>query len=216
MLTFEAIEEFEPGPRWAALFERHWPRYRAWFLHEGEAARTSYAASLRALQEHMPELVPTYEKVCALAGGGDLEARFLGDVGAAVVPRRLLAGGLAGRRPDPRPELRLRARAARGLDPPHPLGAAGDRIRRLRLGAARRAQRRRPRRLARLRRAQGRRAAASASRSSSATCSRRARRRSRRGRRCAACPTTSRTRSRSWTATATSAPPTSRPTATSC
>ncbi len=78
MLTFEAIEEFEPGPRWAALFERHWPRYRAWFLQEGEAARTSYAGSLRALQEHMPELVPTYERCCELAGGGDLEARFLG------------------------------------------------------------------------------------------------------------------------------------------
>jgi len=78
VITFEAIEEFEPGPRWAALFERHWPRYRAWFLHEGESARTSYAASLQALQEHMPELLPTYEKVCALAGGGDVEARFLG------------------------------------------------------------------------------------------------------------------------------------------
>ncbi len=77
MLTFEAIEELEPGPRWAELFERHWPRYRAWFLHEGEAARTSYAESLRALQEHMPELVPTYTRVCELAGGGDLEARFL-------------------------------------------------------------------------------------------------------------------------------------------
>jgi predicted choloylglycine hydrolase len=78
MLAFEAIEEFEPGPRWAALFERHWPRYRSWFLHEGEPARTSYAASLRALQEHMPELLGTYERVCELAGGGDLEARFLG------------------------------------------------------------------------------------------------------------------------------------------
>jgi predicted choloylglycine hydrolase len=78
VITFEAIEEFEPGPRWAALFERHWPRYRAWFLHEGESARTSYAASLRALEEHMPELLPTYERVCGLAGGGDIEARFLG------------------------------------------------------------------------------------------------------------------------------------------
>ena len=78
MLAFEAIEEFEPGPRWATLFERHWPRYKAWFLHEGEGARTSYAASRRALEEHMPELLPTYERVCELAGGGDLEARFLG------------------------------------------------------------------------------------------------------------------------------------------
>ena len=78
MLTFEAIEELRPGLRWAGLFERHWPRYRAWFLQEGEAARTSYAESLRALREHMPELVATYERVCELAGGGDLEARFLG------------------------------------------------------------------------------------------------------------------------------------------
>jgi predicted choloylglycine hydrolase len=76
-ITFGAIEQLEPGPRWAAHFERHWPRYREWFLSEGEAARTSYAESLRALATHMPELVPTYEQVCALAGGGDLEARFL-------------------------------------------------------------------------------------------------------------------------------------------
>jgi len=76
-VTFEALEELEPGHRWAQLFARHWPRYREWFLHEGEAARTSYAESLRALREHMPELVPTYERVCQLGGGGDLEARFL-------------------------------------------------------------------------------------------------------------------------------------------
>jgi predicted choloylglycine hydrolase len=76
-LTFEAIRELEPGERWRALFERHWPRYRSWFLHEGEVARTSYAASIRALREHMPELVPTYERLCELAGGGDVEARFL-------------------------------------------------------------------------------------------------------------------------------------------
>ena len=77
-MRFEAVEEFDPGPRWAQLFQRNWPRYRAWFLQEGEAARTSYADSLRMLQEHMPELVATYARVCELAGGGDLEARFLG------------------------------------------------------------------------------------------------------------------------------------------
>ncbi|HEY9065998.1 MAG TPA: C45 family peptidase, partial [Burkholderiaceae bacterium] len=31
----------------------------------------------RALREHMPELVPTWEKLVDLAGGGDVEARFL-------------------------------------------------------------------------------------------------------------------------------------------
>jgi predicted choloylglycine hydrolase len=87
-LTFEAIEERAPGPRWAALFAYHWPRYRAWFLHEGEAKRTSYAESLRALKDHMPELVPVYEQLCSLAGGGDLEARFL----AMWAPPSYLAG----------------------------------------------------------------------------------------------------------------------------
>ena len=76
-LAFEALEELQPGPKWAALFARHWPRYRTWFLAEGEDARASYVESLRALREHMPELVPTYERLCELAGGGDLEARFL-------------------------------------------------------------------------------------------------------------------------------------------
>jgi predicted choloylglycine hydrolase len=76
-LTFEAVEEAEPGAKWQALFERHWPRYRTWFLHEGERVRASYAESARMLGEHMPELVPTYERLCELAGGGDLEARML-------------------------------------------------------------------------------------------------------------------------------------------
>ena len=76
-LTFEAVEEGTPGPKWQALFARHWPRYRPWFLHEGERARASYAESARMLRAHMPELVPTYERLCELAGGGDLEARML-------------------------------------------------------------------------------------------------------------------------------------------
>ena len=76
-LTFDAVEEATPGPKWQSLFERHWPRYRPWFLHEGERARASYAESAGMLCEHMPELVPTYERLCALAGGGDLEARML-------------------------------------------------------------------------------------------------------------------------------------------
>ncbi len=76
-LTFDAVEEATPGPKWQSLFERHWPRYRPWFLHEGERARASYVESARMLREHMPELAPTYERLCELAGGGDLEARML-------------------------------------------------------------------------------------------------------------------------------------------
>ena len=76
-LTFEAIEEVTPGQKWQALFAKHWPRYLPWFLHEGERARASYGESARMLREHMPELGATYERLCELAGGGDLEARML-------------------------------------------------------------------------------------------------------------------------------------------
>jgi predicted choloylglycine hydrolase len=75
--TFRALQELELGPKWQTVFEEKWPHYRAWFLREGEAARPSYATSVRMLRAHMPELVPAYERVVELAGGGDLAARML-------------------------------------------------------------------------------------------------------------------------------------------
>ncbi len=72
-----AIEELTPGPTWALEFARLWPRYREWFLLEGDAARPTYLASVRALRDYMPELLPTYERLVDLAGGGDVAARFL-------------------------------------------------------------------------------------------------------------------------------------------
>jgi predicted choloylglycine hydrolase len=59
------------------MFERVWPGYRAWFLRTGAVGRPTFLESRRALREHMPELVPTWEKLVELAGGGDVEARFL-------------------------------------------------------------------------------------------------------------------------------------------
>jgi predicted choloylglycine hydrolase len=75
--TFRAVEELQPGAKWQAVFEEKWPHYKTWFLREGEAARPSYATSVRMLRAHMPELVPAYEQVVELAGGGDLAARML-------------------------------------------------------------------------------------------------------------------------------------------
>jgi predicted choloylglycine hydrolase len=75
--TFRAIEELQPGPKWQALFEHSWPEYREWFLREGEGARASYATSSRMLRAYMPELLPVYERLVDLAGGGDLVARML-------------------------------------------------------------------------------------------------------------------------------------------
>ncbi|HXH03214.1 MAG TPA: C45 family peptidase [Candidatus Competibacteraceae bacterium] len=76
-LVFEAIAEEQPGAKWQALFARRWPAYRRWFLSEGERARPYYLSAVRALRRHMPELLPTYERLVELAGGGDLAARFL-------------------------------------------------------------------------------------------------------------------------------------------
>jgi predicted choloylglycine hydrolase len=76
-LELEALEEPQPGTAWGERFEAMWEPYRAWYLQEGDRARPSYAACRRALAEHMPELMPTYERLVELAGGGDLAARLL-------------------------------------------------------------------------------------------------------------------------------------------
>ncbi|HQU87459.1 MAG TPA: C45 family autoproteolytic acyltransferase/hydrolase [Denitromonas sp.] len=76
-LLFRAVEETQPGEAWLGLFHAFWPSYRRWYLQSGDAARPYYLPCVRALREHMPELMPTYETLVNLAGGGDLEARFL-------------------------------------------------------------------------------------------------------------------------------------------
>ncbi len=76
-LLWRAINEPQPGPKWAALFGEFWPDYHRWWLSEGADARPTYWQGLQALKLHMPEIVPIYEELCALAGGGDHAARFL-------------------------------------------------------------------------------------------------------------------------------------------
>lgn len=76
-LTFAAVNEARAGAGFAKIFRRAWPHYRRWWLRDGEEARPSYLASRRALAKHMPEMLGTWERLCELAGGGDLESRFL-------------------------------------------------------------------------------------------------------------------------------------------
>ncbi len=76
-MIWRAVSETQPGPAWAGLFAEYWPAYRAWWTREGTAARPSRDAGLEALRTHMPELLPLYDELCALAGGGDDAARFL-------------------------------------------------------------------------------------------------------------------------------------------
>jgi predicted choloylglycine hydrolase len=76
-LTLRSIREDQPGPRWQALFERHWPAYQQWFLSKGHLARPGYITSLKKFSQYMPELLPVYGQLVDLAGGGDLAACFL-------------------------------------------------------------------------------------------------------------------------------------------
>lgn len=71
------MEEACPGEKWKALFHRFWPAYQKWYMREGDAARPGYVSSRKALREHMPELESTYDTLVELAGGGDVESRFL-------------------------------------------------------------------------------------------------------------------------------------------
>ncbi|EPC01124.1 hypothetical protein L861_11155 [Litchfieldella anticariensis FP35 = DSM 16096] len=76
-LVFRTVHEAEAGEKWRTLFDLHWPAYERWYLSESERERPGYLACYNALSQHMPELVPTYERLCELAGGGDLAARML-------------------------------------------------------------------------------------------------------------------------------------------
>lgn len=76
-MNWRAINEAQPGPKWAGLFHEYWPSYYRWWLREGAEARSSYLDGLRALKIHMPEMLPLYEELCDLAGGGDHASRFL-------------------------------------------------------------------------------------------------------------------------------------------
>ncbi len=77
ILTFDALDEPIAGPKWRARWQRSWPAYEAWFIGRGGDQGPSAAACRSALQQHMPELVPVYDRLVELAGGSDRAARFL-------------------------------------------------------------------------------------------------------------------------------------------
>jgi predicted choloylglycine hydrolase len=75
--TFYGIAEDRPAARWQALFDAVWPAYRAWYLRDGDATRPDLATAESMLRRHMPELVPTWQRLVRLAGGDETAARML-------------------------------------------------------------------------------------------------------------------------------------------
>jgi predicted choloylglycine hydrolase len=76
-LTFYGIREAVPGHRWRQLFDATWPGYRAWYLRDGDAARPPLGIARQMLRQHMPELVPTWERLVDLTDGDSTAARML-------------------------------------------------------------------------------------------------------------------------------------------
>ena len=77
LLTLHAYREALPGARWRALYDATWPAYRGWYTAEGLAARPSLGECRAALVRHLPELLPTWERLCGLTGDDDVAARML-------------------------------------------------------------------------------------------------------------------------------------------
>ncbi|WP_281859364.1 C45 family autoproteolytic acyltransferase/hydolase [Litoreibacter halocynthiae] len=76
-LTFDAISEAKPGPKWTARWNRSWPAYEPWFVTNGGDLGPDRAACVAALKRYMPELVSVHDTLVKLAGGSDRAARFL-------------------------------------------------------------------------------------------------------------------------------------------
>jgi predicted choloylglycine hydrolase len=66
-LTVRAFKEDEPGERMAAQLSAAWPAFRRWW-HEGANARPDADEARLRLEQHMPELVPTWQRLTAMLG----------------------------------------------------------------------------------------------------------------------------------------------------
>ena len=74
---FSAVHEAQPGAKWLAHTQAALPGYRQWFASEGEIKRPSLAECRSALHQHMPELLPFWQRLLDLTQADELSARLL-------------------------------------------------------------------------------------------------------------------------------------------
>ena len=92
-LTLRAVEDDELDRNLTAT----WPAFRQWWRN-GPGTRPTAAQAGARLDEHMPELVPAWQRLAALLGDDPEAAAALALVESAALPDRLFAsGGPAGR-----------------------------------------------------------------------------------------------------------------------
>lgn len=74
---FVAVREDEPDEAWRARFVAGRDDAARWYLGSGLADPPKAAECRAALRQHMPELVPYYDRICALVGDDELAHRIL-------------------------------------------------------------------------------------------------------------------------------------------
>lgn len=74
---FVFAREERPGLEWAARFAAGREEAARWYLGQGLADPPSAAECRAALGRHMPELLPHYDRACALVGDDELAHRIL-------------------------------------------------------------------------------------------------------------------------------------------
>jgi predicted choloylglycine hydrolase len=100
---FAFVREDRPDEAWLDRFAAGRVEAERWYLGEGRTAPPTATECRAALRDHMPELIPHYDRVCALVGdddrahqllshyrpppviGGCSQAVWLGDGGPALV-----------------------------------------------------------------------------------------------------------------------------------
>ncbi|MET0862838.1 MAG: C45 family peptidase [Nakamurella sp.] len=95
-LTVFGINEQAPGPRWQSLFAATWPADRKWYLQRDVRSRPTLPLAQDMLALHMPELMPTYQRMVELASEVTTAAGEDDDVVARMLtlwdPPRFLPG----------------------------------------------------------------------------------------------------------------------------
>ncbi len=74
---FVFAREDRPGQAWLARFAAGREEAERWYLGQGRAEAPTAAECRTALERYMPELMPHYDRVCALVGDDDLAHRML-------------------------------------------------------------------------------------------------------------------------------------------
>jgi predicted choloylglycine hydrolase len=72
-LTVRAFAEDEPGDRIRGHLALAWPAFRQWW-RDGANTRPTAAQARARLEEHMPELVPAWQRLTAMIDGADADA----------------------------------------------------------------------------------------------------------------------------------------------